>query len=368
MRTPLLLAVLCCPLWCNAQLRPGFDKAEYMELLRVISSDIDSMMEGYKLDAPERFQRIYRSPVVGMENRWSLYTDGKGTVAIVLRGTTPRSASWMENFYSAMVPATGTMKLDDGPAFDYSLSTDRKAAVHVGWLLGIGHLERTLLPKLDSCLAAGVRNVMICGHSQGGALGYLLTAHLWQLRASGRLPSDLVLKTYCSAAPKPGNLPFAADYEHTTRGGWAVNVVNTSDWVPETPVTVQTSDDFSAVNPFVQAKTLIRKLPFPQDVVIVGMFNKLDRPTKRARRNFKKLLGGRAGKLAAKGLPGYVPPAYVDCSDYVRTGPILVLQPDAAYRAAWPDDPARIFMHHGLQRYYELMDRYDPAGWNNGGK
>ena len=52
--------------------------------------------------------------------------------------------------------------------------------------------------------------------------------------------TSLNIKTYCSAAPKPGNLFYAYDFEHITEGGWAFNVVNSADWVPELPSTTQT--------------------------------------------------------------------------------------------------------------------------------
>ncbi len=346
---------------CAAQLRPGFDQAEYLELLRVYATQGDTVVGDDRLPPPERFTLTWRSPVVGLDNRWDLYTDGRGTAAVVVRGTTGALTSWMENFYAVLVPAQGSLDLDgDGP-FSYVLSDDPRACVHLGWLIGLGHLQRSILPKLDSLHAAGTRQVLITGHSQGGAIAYLLTAHLWHLRDAGRLPGDLQFKTYCSAAPKPGNLPFAYGYEATCGQGWAVNVVNSADWVPEVPMTVQTVDDFSPVNPFRDARKAIRKLPFPQDIALGRMYGKLDRSTRRARRRLHRVLGRTLGKLAARAMPGYTAPAMPEGAHFVRTGPTVVLRPDAAYRAQRPDDPKRVFMHHMLGPYYDLALRLAPV-------
>ncbi|HMQ76398.1 MAG TPA: lipase family protein [Flavobacteriales bacterium] len=357
-RLPLLMAAWSVHTLCTAQLRPGFDRTEYTELLRVFAAQADTTMEGFNLPKPERFSLAWKSPVVGLDNRWDLYTDSAGTAVVVVRGTTAQLASWLENFHSVLVPAQGELDLDGGEPFRYTLSDDPAARVHLGWLIGLGHLQRTILPAIDSLYAAGTRQVILAGHSQGGAITYLLTAHLWQLRASGRLPTDLVMKTYCSAAPKPGNLPFAYGYEATHREGWAMNVVNSADWVPEVPVTVQTVDDFNPVNPFRNARKAIRALPFPQDIGLRILFNRLDRPTRKARRNYQRVLGRTIGRLAAKNLPGYTAPELPEGTHFVRTGPFVVLRPDATYRARFVDDPKKVFMHHLMEPYHDLMMRF----------
>lgn len=220
----LLLTVLS--LNASAQkLEAGFDKSEYIELLKAYSRWGDSIFyEG--IPASERFKPAYRSPVMGLENRWELYTDDNQVAVISIRGTTAEPTSWLANFYAAMVPAKGTLQLSDSNDFDYQLSENPRAAVHVGWLVSSAFLSADILHKLDSCYATGIKDYIIFGHSQGGAIAYLLTSQLHHLMDSGRLPGDIRFKTYCSAAPKPGNLYYAYDYEHTTVGGWGFNVVN----------------------------------------------------------------------------------------------------------------------------------------------
>ncbi|HPN72156.1 MAG TPA: hypothetical protein PLZ32_21680, partial [Saprospiraceae bacterium] len=77
------------------------------------------------------------------------------------------------------------------------------------------------MPKIDSLYKTGTKEFLIMGHSQGGAIAYLMTSYLYNLQQLGQLPIDIKFKTYCSAAPKPGNLYYAYEYEAMTQGGWA---------------------------------------------------------------------------------------------------------------------------------------------------
>lgn len=307
---------------------------------------------------PHSFELVYGSPEMGLKNKWELWHDPKANLAAIsIRGTTADPVSWLENFYAGMVPATGSLHISGDFQFDYLLAENPRAAVHVGWLVGLAFLSRDILPRIDSIYQAGGRDFLIIGHSQGGGIAYLLTAQLRMMQKQGSLPKDLVLKTYCSAAPKPGNLYFAYDYEHLTQDGWAYNVVNSSDWVPQVPFSIQTVDDFNGVNPFRDAKKSIKKQKFPERIVLRRVFNQLDKPTRKAQRNFQKYLGEKATKLIHKSLPEFQTPVFVNSNDYVRTGTAISLTADDAYRAEYPDDPAKIFMHHFHKPYMDLVKR-----------
>lgn len=358
----MLGTVLAAGLRAQAQtLQPGFDKAEYLELLKVSAAFGDSAYVA-AFPQPERFRAVYRSPVVGLDNRWDLWTDGRGTAVVSLRGTTAQATSWLANFYAAMVPARGELQLSEGEKFSYHLADHPRAAVHVGWLVGLAALSKDILPKLDSCYRAGTRNVLVLGHSQGGALAFLLTAHLHHRQAAGNLPADLRLKTYCSAGPKPGNLYFAYDYEARTQGGWAFNVVNSADWVPEVPFSIQTVNDFNATNPFAGAKDVIKKQKFLQRIVLRHVYNSLSKPALKAQRNYQKYLGNVAAKTVAKNLNGYVAPAYYESNHYVRTGATIVLLADSTYFARFPENREKIFQHHFHPPYLFLAQRLSPTG------
>jgi thiol-disulfide isomerase/thioredoxin len=339
------------------KLKPGFDKDEFLELLKVSSRQGDSLYNP-DLPAPQFFEKVYRSQVIGLANRWDLWLSDKSTAVISIRGTTMETASWLENFYAAMVPAKGQLKLSNDFVFDYNLCDDEKAAVHTGWLIGTAFLSRDILPKLDSLSKIGIKEFYIMGHSQGGAIAYLLTAHFLNLQKANKLSNELVFKTYCSAAPKPGNLHFAYAYENMTKGGWSFTVVNSADWVPEAPFSIQTTMDFNPANPFANAKKAIKKAPFLKRIAMNYFYNSLDKPTQKANKRYQKQLGRTLGVFIKKSLPEYVTPTFFNSNNYARTGDNVVLYADQNYYTLFPIDNEKIWTHHAFEPYLYLCDKY----------
>jgi hypothetical protein len=341
----------------ETRLRPGFIKEEYLELLKVSSRQGDTLYNP-ALPAPERFRRIYRSPVMGLDNRWELWLAPDSTVAISIRGTTRKQDSWIENLYAAMVPATGTLQLTNNFTFPYSLSTHPQAAVHTGWLIGTAFISRDLLPRLDSMQGKGFRDILIIGHSQGGAIACLLSAHLAELQAAGKVSNRLRFKTYASAAPKAGNLYFAYDVENKYKGGWAFNVVNAADWVPEAPFSIQKLSDLNKSNPFTEVDAALKKLSFSKRIAARYVYNNLRKPTEKAHRRFQRFLGKSLGGEVRKYLPEFVVPEFFPSSNYVRTGVPVVLYPQKDYYALFPDDGRQIWTHHAFEPYLYLTEKY----------
>jgi hypothetical protein len=72
-------------------LKPGFDKAEYLKLLRlhVRMSNPDSLFWA-GIPQPRQFRLAYRLPVVGLDNRWELWAKAgaQPQAVISIRGTT----------------------------------------------------------------------------------------------------------------------------------------------------------------------------------------------------------------------------------------------------------------------------------------
>ncbi|WP_210518007.1 lipase family protein [Hymenobacter terricola] len=340
-------------------LKPGFDKAEYLELIRLHARMGGDSMWWAGIPKPRQFTLAYRSPVSPLDNRWDLWTHGgpRPQAAISVRGTTDEQVSWLANFYAAMLPAAGELQLAAGRKFAYHLADDPQAAVHAGWLLSLAFMADGIVHKVDSCYRRGTRDVFIMGHSQGGAIAFLLTSYLRDLQQHGQLPADIRFKTYCSAGPKPGNRFYAYAFETATQGGWATNVVNPADWVPEVPLSVQTLDDFSPVNPFVGARAMIKKQKFPKNLALRHVYNQLDRPARRAQRRYQRYLGGFIAKAIAQHIPDYQGPAFYPSSNYVRAGTTVVLPADAAYYLLYPNDPNKLFRHHFFQPYYYLAER-----------
>jgi Lipase (class 3) len=353
----LLLSVFTC---LEAQdLHPGFSKSEYVNLMMVSAQFGDSTYAS-KLPPPAGYKLAYASPVVGLDNKWELWQNEKNEGIISIRGTTAAQVSWLANFYAAMLPAKGELKLADNETFNYNLSDNPRAAVHAGWLVATGFMAKAVLSKIDSLHKTGVKNFFIIGHSQGGGIGFLLTAYLLQMQKSGGIPADIRFKTYCSAGPKPGNLDFAYDYEAMTRG-WAFNVVNAADWVPQMPLTVQTTDDFAPINPFTNAKDFIKKQSWPKRWVLNVAYTKLSKPGRKTLKRYQKYLGTYMAKAVKKNLKGFQPPAYYNSSEYVRTGNTIVLMPKEDYYKLFPQDPEKIFINHFHAPYLFLVNQLDES-------
>ncbi len=357
--TLLLLCLLTGFHFIAAQnLQPGFDKDEYHELMLISVRTATDSIYMKQFSAPKKFTMVYQSEPIGLDNSWDLWVNEDKQAVISLRGTTVKAESWLANFYAAMVPATGELKLSKDEKFTYRLADHPKAAVHVGWLLSLAYLSKEIMPKIDTCYEKGIRDFYLMGHSQGAAINYLLTSYLLHLQKEGKLPADMKFKTYCSAGPKPGNLFYAYDFESITKDGWAFNVVNTADWVPEVPISIQTLHDFNAVNPFANADRVIKKQRFPKNLVARHIFNKLDKPTRKAQRNYEKYLGKMTSKIILKFLPDFEPPAYFSSNHYVRTGQTIVLVADANYYKQFPNQSEKIFCHHVHDAYLFLLDNY----------
>lgn len=355
-RSLFILLALALVLPLKAALQPGFDKQEYLEMLRIIATFSENPASTFP--KPEHYTRIHRSPAFVMDNMYDFWYDpSQKAVAIHLRGTTGKAISWLENFYAAMIPAEGSVQLGNGQQFDYKFSSDKRAAVHVGWTVGLGYMVNDMKTRLDSVLNSGVRDLVVVGHSQGGALAFLMTAYLRQAQLDGKIPADTRIKTYCSAGPKPGNLYFAYDYERQTQNGWAFNVINAADWVPETPISIQTLNDFNTTNPFKNAKKLFKKQKFPQNILFKYFFNQLEKPTTKARKKYEKFLGKLVGGFVEKQVEGAVPPPFFHSNNYVRTGHTIVLYPDAEYFTQFPESDTNFFVHHMFAPYYHLAQK-----------
>ncbi|MBS7567093.1 lipase family protein [Mucilaginibacter sp. Bleaf8] len=350
------LLVIC--IAAQAQLKPGFEVQEYLELLRVSRQQTDTVIKNDKVPSPQQYHMIYRSPVGPLQNRWDLWVNNNKTAVISIRGTTTSQVSWIENFYSAMVPASGQLHINDTTTFKYNLATNSRATVHIGWLLGMADLAKTIIPQINRLhQTQGISNFIIMGHSQGAAIAYLLRSHLATLQQQKTIPLNIVFKTYCSAPPKPGNTYYAYDFDYLTRGGWALSVINAADWVPETPFSIQTMEDFNKLNPFVNINKATKKQSFFVRLYIKHIYNRLKKPSERAVKNNQKYLGHMVYKFVKKSLPQFREPAYEPNNLFVHCGTTVMLMPDNAYQKLFPDKPDNVFTHHMFWPYYYLAQQ-----------
>jgi hypothetical protein len=354
----LFFSALLCISVAAQDLQPGFDADEYLEMLRVTAKQVDSATSA-SFPAPEQFKMEFRSQAGSLDNRWELWANASRSVIVIsIRGTTRKPISWVANFYSAMIPATGNLQLNDSTAFNYKLATDPKATVHVGWTIGLATMAPEMTAKIKEYNSQyHTKQVIVTGHSQGAAIAFLTRSYLHYEQEAGRLPKELIFKSYNGAAPKPGNLYYAYDYDYITRNGWAFTVVNALDWVPETPFSLQTLRDFNNLNPFTDVEKQLKKQSFIVRLYLKRVYSRMNRKSNKAQRVFTKYLGNTISKQVKQALPQLKVPAYATNMNFTRAGVPIVLQPDAEYLTRYPDSGNRIFIHHGLMPYYLLTQK-----------
>ncbi|WP_212003139.1 lipase family protein [Chitinophaga sp. HK235] len=336
-------------------LSPYFDAHEYSDMLKLSARQRDTPWTHLKGPVPEGYELAYRSEEVGLLNRWDFWINrSQGVGVISIRGTNGTASSWMENFYAGMVSAKGTLQLNDSTTFTYKLAEDNKAYVHAGWLLGLASMAPDIIDKINHYYyQEGIHEFIIFGHSQGGAIAFLLRSYLHYYEG---MPNNIVFKTYCSAAPKPGNLYYSYDFDYITRNGWALRVVNAADWVPEVPYSIQTPRDFNTVNPFANIKKVFRKQKFPASTALRYAYGRLDRPARRASRRFQRMLGKMTYTRVKKTLPGYKRPVFVNSHNYMPAGTPVILYPVKGYDEQFHFDGKNIFLHHSLDSYRWLLE------------
>ncbi|GAA4323495.1 lipase family protein [Flaviaesturariibacter amylovorans] len=351
-----LLASACCAVAQEALLRPGFDAREYRDLLAMNFNTYDSLQRAS--GEAVRFRRTYTSRVTGLDNRWFLWQAADAPVAVLcIRGTVATKWSWLANLYSEMQPAAGTLQLDDSTRVDYRLAAAEGAAVHTGWLIALASMSGDIERKIRELYDKGTRAIYVTGHSQGGVLAALLRSWLHYRTLQGALPAGITYKTYSSAGPKPGNLQFAYDYDFINRGGWAFNVVNAADWVPETPLSLQQIRDLNPNNPLADVKGALRNQKLVVRLYGAMMYNKLTRKSRKAVGKYQKYFGGRVGKEVRKKLPALRLPGATPGLDYMRAGGAVVLMPDSAYYRQYPNDTSGlgVWKHHTFGAYLTLL-------------
>ena len=333
-----------------AQIQPGFNRDEYIELLKVSQQQADTFLTRVNLPFPDHAERLYRSERMGLENAWEFWKREDGVGVISIHGTKPSYWSWMENFYSGMVPAIGSWAINNDYTFNYQLASDTNAYVHAGWLSGLAYLAPDILQKINEYAAEGVSDFIIVGHSQGGAIAFLLNSWLHYL-PEGSYPENVRFKTYCSAAPKPGNLYYAYDFEYLNYGGWAFRVVHAEDWVPETPFSVQTTSDINERSPFNVADEGFKQLSPVKRAVVRSIYNGMTRATDKARDKFIKSLAYRMHGLLEERLPELEEPKYAESMAYITCGNPIILRPDPNYQEYLDAELDMEFVHHTMAAY-----------------
>ena len=95
------------------------------------------------------------------------------------------------------------------------------------------------------------------------------------------------------------------------------------------------------------------------------IYNQLDKPTKKAQKNYEKYLGEMTSKIIKQNITGFDAPLYYNSNHYVRTGATVVLLPNDAYFKQFPDDPAKLFPHHFHAQYLLLLSQLPAVNMAN---
>ncbi len=221
-----------------AQLREGFDPDEAKSLIAICNSY--TFLDLYGSDSliiPKDYRKVFTSEVIGLDNLFQVYENDKIGI-INLRGSTNKTSSWVENFYSAMIPAKGIIKIDNQEC-TYKFANDTAAAVHSGYALAVVLLGPVIIEQINALNSKGIYNILITGHSQGGSLAHMVRSYLENL-PEGEISSMNIFKTYAFANPMCGNEEFALEYNISfSEINMSYSILNPADLVPKMPMHFQ---------------------------------------------------------------------------------------------------------------------------------
>ena len=341
-------------------LQPGYDKKELTALLPVMERTYDSAdIGGFKTPEPKDIKRVFRSKVSPLMNRFDVWVTKDKKAILAIRGSIVDTAalSFTAAFYVPMVPAIGKIKMSDTKTFEYKVAELPDAAVHIGMLLGLGHISDELLEQIKKQYADGIRDFVILGHSQGSGIGFLATSYLLYLQKDGKLPKDIKFKTYTIAAPKTGNVQYAYDYEKLTMGGWAMSVNNVLDWVLSIGITLQAAQDFPKISPFMNLKGFFTSVNYKPGEKFDESAKKFLGVVPSAGEEVRKIVHENVYPKVQKVMPGYVEPEFLTTTDFERAGLNIPMVPNAEYYKLFPNDPAKsqVWENHSVYPYYVLV-------------
>lgn len=231
---------LFCSQFTFSQLQKGFDPQEAKEMIMVCNSF--TYLDLYRDDEeiiPIGYTKTYTSKKVGMDNVFQVYTHGKIGV-INFRGSTANKFSWLANMYSELLPIEGKIKVKD-ISFNYKMGKDTASSIHSGYALALAFLHQDILAQIKKLNNKGIYDIIITGHSQGGALAVLTRAYLNYTSPSELDPKNN-FKVYAFAMPMVGNKAFAEEYNRDfSLPEMSFAIINPEDLVPSMPISYNDS-------------------------------------------------------------------------------------------------------------------------------
>lgn len=341
-------------------MQPGYDNDELKAILPIMERAYDSSdIGGYKTPEPNGFEKVFRSQTSPLMNRFDVWKSKNNTAVIAIRGSIvdPGAMSFAAAFYCPMVAATGKIKVSETEYFEYKLAELPNAGVSTGILLGLYFISDDLVEQINILHQEGIKDIVIIGHSQGSAIANLATSFLWYLQKDGKIPADIIMKTYCIADPKVGNRQYALNYDILTNGGYALSVNNILDWVPLINVTLQSSFDFPPISPFQNLKQFFTDINFNPAPNFDDSYKMYSAKINSAIDQNLDLIHQTVFPRIKNAIPGYEEPEFMKSFDYERSGVSVPLVPDGEYYKLFPNDPAtsQVWENHSVYPYFVLV-------------
>lgn len=378
MRVLLAIVFLFHSLSSFAQWEPGFDAKEATSTIAMCNSF--NFIEQYGTSEniiPEHFNLHHTSDVLGMDNKFEVYENDHVGV-INYRGSTDKMISWVENCYSAMIPAKGEIIIDK-KVHDYAFASHENAAVHAGYGLTVVMLSEEIIEQIKALNKKGIYDIMITGHSQGGALASLTRAYLEHL-PKGELSEKNSYKTYAYAQPMSGNKEFSEEYNtRFSDAGTSYSIINAEDPVPYMPFNYAEEKLVTKekVRGWLFGDTEFKAKKLGQDAFIRLFERGLTGYVKGSNTLINKILGLKFGKIEM--------PAFVADINYYPTGelkelpifeyPKVAVDPSEASEeerkdleqdanGKWYKKEAKFFQHKPYNYYVAVLKKWNVPAYN----
>jgi hypothetical protein len=241
--------------------------------------------------------------------------------------------------------------------------------VHSGYALAVVVLSPLLLEQIGKLNHKGIFNIIITGHSQGGALANLSRAYLENL-PKGTISSDNIFKTYAFANPMCGNKAFAEEYQvRYCINNMSYSIINPADLVPKMPMNYQ--EEGNLINAQLVQNWIQGKEAF--DIRKIGM----DFVLRKAKplvtyhiQSSNRLIE----MFVSKSYTSVTMPAYTEDINYFQTGTIRELKPfpypssssmaKTQIENETQEEPS-FFQHKPYNYYVAILKEYHSKDYNN---